>query len=293
MTLTNGWMQSNNEHQLKLKVKDVQSFEPLFHSIQIGEGFKMITYDTLVYNDLYLDTEDFQLYKSGFSLRFRRKELNDNSVYSFQLKSEANLFGVERIEVDQFDLDIYEIEIEQQWVKLVHGLDAIFDESSENVNDFLKGIAQWCSNKYEAPLAPFQKLRELEERGVIDKVFKLKPVLKGISFRTRSHVVNNRYNGCKLDKRSDQLKQPKYFKEHKDVCWLMETSFDRSIFEVLHEDNHMEFEINEFEIENKASFPVEDRVYLYNFSTLIASRYGLVKEHYSKYKQVISATQSN
>lgn len=116
------------------------------------------------YEDIYLDTTSFDLYKKGYSLRFRKRTLVNNEIsYRLQLKSEMTEISSIRMEVDEPELDFYKIKSNNTWIPLTTNLDQLFKHLDEKNNHTpsretqtaIDLLNEWVRFKSTAPITPF------------------------------------------------------------------------------------------------------------------------------------------
>ena len=269
--------------------ENLSEFRSYYHSLNL-------------YYDLYIDNENKDLYKMGYSLRFRKRIMNDSiESYTFQLKDEMGLEKEIRMEVEETELDFYRLKDEGKWIPLPVVLDTIFNlysdlSSKSDSNLFshnLKLIEKWIKIKANGSIAPFQRLRYIDSLTFDqNKVESFKPILIGSSFRKRGHIyVDSVYTAKeKLPfNRKDKTKTPVFFKLNTNYNWLFESSIDNATFIYL--KNNKSVEIKEYEVENKFIDAQVGRDLLKKYEKIMVNRLGLHIKYDSKYKQSMQALQ--
>ena len=264
--------------------------------------FKSYYHSLNLYYDLYVDNENKDLYKMGYSLRFRKRIINDSIVsYAFQLKDEMGLEKEMRMEVEETELDFYRVKDGGKWIPLPVVLDTIFnlysDLSSQSDSNLffhdLKLIEKWIQVKANGSIAPFQRLRYIDSLAFDqNKVKSFRPILIGSSFRKRGHIyVDSVYTAKeKLPfNRKDKNKTPVFFKLNTNYNWLFESSIDNATFIYL--ENNKSIEINEYEVENKFIDAQLGRDLLKKYEEIMVNRLGLHIKYDSKYKQSMQSLQ--
>lgn len=138
------------------------------------------------YADIYLDTDDWFLFRSNISLRLRRRSRADGISYIIQFKTEIQRANQARTEVEDDRLDYYE----HAGRPVPEMMDALLNSSAPKTpctpqpKDIQSLVEQWVRRRYLAPLAPFQELRHLFP-GI---QLKLRPKIRITSQRTRARV---------------------------------------------------------------------------------------------------------
>ncbi len=265
-------------------------------------GLSSYNHSDYVYYDLYLDSPDFLMYKNGFSLRFRKRNISDSIVaYGFQLKSEMVDHKDIRMEVEETELDFYRVKDGLEWVRITTILDRIFAYYDAIKTPALEVVFQhdldliklWISLKIDSPIIPFQKLKYLDSTVFNTLTLQhLKPVLIGKSLRKRSHVfVDYEHTTSDLKNLPNYLmninSRPQYFIDHPTCSWTLETSRDYSKFYSLLGGGEV-INIYEFEVENKYQDKVKGTELLDRFELELINAIGCKIELASKYKQSIS-----
>jgi len=264
--------------------------------------FKSHYHSLNLYYDLYLDNENKDLYNMGYSLRFRKRIINDSIVsYTFQLKDEISFEKDIRMEVEEKELDFYRVKDEGEWIRLPDVLDKIFNlystlSSKPDSNLFfhqLKLIEKWIKIKANGSIAPFQRLRYIDSLTFDqNKIKSLKPILIGTSFRKRGHIyVDSVYTTAeKLPfNRKNRNKTPDFFKLNTNYNWLFESSIDNSTFIYL--KNNKSVKIKEYEVENKFINAQKGLDLLKKYEEIMVKRLGLHIKYDSKYHQSIQLLQ--
>lgn len=133
------------------------------------------------YADIYLDTDDWFLFRSNVSLRLRRRSRADGTSYIIQFKTEMLRADQARTEVEDDRLDYYE----HAGRSVPELIDALLASPAPTThNDIRSLVEQWVHRRYLAPLAPFQELRHLFPGTQL----KLRPKIQIVSERTRARV---------------------------------------------------------------------------------------------------------
>ncbi len=280
--------------QMQSKIEGLNDLGTYFHS-------------KYVYYDLYLDSPDFDLYKQGFSLRFRQRIINDSTTtYSFQLKSEMLVEKQIRIEVEETELDFYKIKEDNQLTPISEILNRIFTQFNQtnSLKDsvFFKHnfdlLSTWIAQKAGAPIATFQKLKSLRADVFTTQLIStFKPVLIGKSERTRGHVYSdstrNQLALKNLAKNKLALNAtPDFFKEHPTFNYLLESSVDRSLFCYIPLPDSR-FVITEYEVENKYIDKLKGTEIMNVYENELINTLDLKTELASKYKQSIRSILKN
>jgi hypothetical protein len=300
---------SQTEEQRKYVFKSISSeFIKMINSGNVN-GISTKKHSDYTYIDLYLDTDDLDLYKNNLSLRIRKRNFGDGTVeYGMQLKSEMLVNGQARMEVEEDELNFYNIVLaDNSKVKLQDELNIVFNrfikliELNPNVqvkddaviSSKIDNINTWISFKLNAAIAPFQKLNRMK---LISKLSlrTLKPVLIGKSNRQRVHVFINRKDTA--DDLTDfpvstraSSSTPSDLRDT-NLIWTMEASFDSAKFYPLSNTliNDLNFhQINEFEVENKYLPHANSKVIMDRFQNSMIQDYKAQINLESKYKQSI------
>lgn len=283
------------EEQRKYKLSG--DFELLQKTLKMGnfDPVQLKHHSEDLYYDIYLDSPDFLLKELGYSLRFRRKHTNDSLItYSFQLKSEMQKEGEIRLEIEEKELEIYQVMIDSVWVGLKTVLDPIFDFTIASVGTVVPEkeitiLQEWIRFKSNAPLLPFQALKALEPKTCTPaKVSEFTPVLVGISNRNRFHGVymtKTSHPAIEMNKIATSTK-PEMIRNDPSLNWILEASLDQSKFRsIIHPERYAEF--LEFEVENKYYDPEKGRKLLDVFETEATNKIGLTPSKESKYLQAL------
>ncbi|MBY0516504.1 MAG: hypothetical protein K2P81_06325 [Bacteriovoracaceae bacterium] len=208
--------------------------------------FIFYPHDTYLAEDVYFDSSDSILVKSGLGLRIRRVRKGSlPPQYSIQLKSEMDAPGTARVEEEDKDLTIQFID----GVSIISIVEEMILKRQIS-KDQEEKLSKWIERKATSSLAPFQELRRRNVSCV-----GLRPVVVGYSKRQRFHVIYDKsieVSSLLLLKESQKslLLTPAIIRDHKDWVWLMEASWDESVFIDPHGDKR-EFLIKELEVENK------------------------------------------
>ncbi len=226
----------NFETDFNLPVKEFAIGGFTFHHHSIFSTF-----------DIYFDTPEKDMQMKGYSFRLRRVEKTKAKFdYSLQLKSEMQSAGEARLEIESKDLGLQMLKQEV----LTQIIDEFFSQPLSRKETTIK-LEQWLFRKRESSLAPFQKLRDLK----IDSG-RLSPAVYGVSQRHRYNILTSiesqlaQENRLKKSKKN-ALRVPEYIKGNSLFIWLMEASYDTSVFYSLRDKGPREMKIIEIEIENK------------------------------------------
>lgn len=280
--------------------KDNQSIKSLIQSGNL-DGMSVKGHSTYTYFDIYLDTEDFSLFNNNLSLRIRKRFFAEGVVeYGMQLKSEMTKNGDARMEVEEDELNFHRIYDSNT----IHNLKDIVSEmftyfeyemngklnSHFNEDSFLQErsrlINVWAKFKMKSAIAPFQKL--VRSGITLDKLKTLRPVLIGVSKRSRSHIFIDMNNTSDqfalfLPSQRSQLETPDLVKG-RQLIWTMESSLDNAKFYSLFSSKEY-YQINEYEVENKYLPHEQSRKLLDTFEKGLISEHGGKVNLDSKYRQ--------
>lgn len=290
------------ETQKKFAFPQSVSIQDFVTNTENLSEFKSHYHSLNLYYDLYVDNENKDLYKMGYSLRFRKRIVNDSiESYTFQLKDEMGLEKETRMEVEETELDFYRVKDGGKWIPLPVVLDTIFNLYSDLVsmpdsNLFfhnLKLIEKWMKIKANGSIAPFQRLRHIDSLTFdLNKLKSFRPILIGSSFRKRGHIYVDSVYTVKEKlpfNRKDKTKTPEFFKLNTNFNWLFESSIDNSTFTYL--KNNRSVKIKEYEVENKFIEAQAGLDLLKKYEKIMVNRLGLYIKYDSKYKQSIQALQ--
>ncbi|MFN5417861.1 MAG: CYTH domain-containing protein [Flavobacteriia bacterium] len=279
-----------NFNELQTKIEGLNDLGTYFHS-------------KYVYYDLYLDSPGFDLFREGFSLRFRQRIINDSTTsYSLQLKSEMLVEKQIRIEVEETELDFYRVLEENKWVPISEILDRIFTKFDEtnSLQDSVfyahnfKLLSNWITQKAGAPIVTFQKLKSLNPEVFSAKMISsFKPVLIGKSERIRGHVFSDVVTNQSLLKNLPKNKLsmndvPPFFIKNPALNYLLESSIDNSHFCYIPNPN-LGFIITEYEVENKYLDKLKGNEIMNLYEIGLIKTLNLKIELASKYKQSIQS----
>ncbi len=277
--------------------KDI-SFEDFIISSKNQQEFNSFYHSSYLYYDLYIDSDKNDLFQMGYSLRFRKRIINDSIInYTFQLKDEMALGKEIRMEVEEKELDFYNVKQGNKWLPLTRVLDTIFNlytklPTKKDSNSFFQNlnlIENWMKSKAVGSIAPFQRLRHVDSLTFNNKKIKsFKPVLVGSSIRKRGHIyVDSTYTAKEKIQynRKNKAKTPLFFQENSQYNWLFESSLDYSTFIYL--INNETIKIKEYEIENKFIDAQKGRALLNKYEKIMVEKLGLYIKYDSKYKQSI------
>ena len=290
------------ETQKKFTFPQSVSIQDFVTNTENLSEFKSYYHSINLYYDLYLDNENKDLYKMGYSLRFRKRIMNDSiETYVFQLKDEMGLEKEIRMEVEENELDFYRVKDEGEWTPLPAVLDVIFNlysDLSSKPDSILFShnvelIEKWIKTKANGSIAPFQRLRYIDSLTFDpNKVKSFRPVLIGSSFRKRGHIyVDSSYTAQeKLPfNRKNKTETPMFFKLNTNYNWLFESSIDNATFIYL--KNNKSVNIIEYEVENKFIDAQKGHDLLKKYENIMVNRLGLHIKYDSKYKQSIQSLQ--
>ena len=290
------------ETQKKFTFPQSVSIQDFVTNTENLSEFKSYYHSINLYYDLYLDNENKDLYKMGYSLRFRKRIMNDSiETYVFQLKDEMGLEKEIRMEVEENELDFYRVKDEGKWTPLPAVLDVIFNlysDLSSKPDSILFShnvelIEKWIKTKANGSIAPFQRLRYIDSLTFDpNKVKSFRPVLIGSSFRKRGHIyVDSSYTAQeKLPfNRKNKTETPMFFKLNTNYNWLFESSIDNATFIYL--KNNKSVNIIEYEVENKFIDAQKGHDLLKKYENIMVNRLGLHIKYDSKYKQSIQSLQ--
>ena len=287
------------EEQRKYGVPDPVAFSAFIKASGTAGGFSTFHHSEYTYMDIYLDTPDELLFQHGLSLRFRKRFLNDTLVtYGLQLKSEMASDTAVRMEVEEPELDFYQVKTAGGWKPLTEVLDVYFDALAQGPVDFNSQeiveafalLQEWIRFKAGGVVTPFQRLLHLQLEGLdLKGVQSLKPVICGVEKRLRSHIYIDPKN-AKAGEKSVPVNvipeslRPKFFLEHPDYNWLLESSLDSAVFYPLFESKTPFVAIFEYETENKYFLPATGTLLLSQLEVELKSLFGLQPQSSSKYR---------
>ena len=292
------------ETQKKFALNDEISFTDFINISENIDGFSSHYHSRYTYYDLYLDSDNNDLFKMNYSLRFRKRTINDSlENYTFQLKDEMNKNKSIRMEVEEKELDFYNIKDNNEWIPLTNVLDTIFHLYNKSLtrkdsSSYLRNlnlISKWIKVKANGSIAPFQKLRHIDSL-IFDelKIKNFSPVLIGSSLRIRGHIYIDSTKTVKdliQFNRKDKNNTPLFFQGNNKLNWLFESSLDNSFFIYL--KNNKTIRIKEYEVENKFMDPIKGQQLLMKYEEIIADKLGFQIKFDSKYKQSIQYFNNN
>lgn len=293
---------AQTELQFKYKIEDNSLLRDFLVTNPQWQNYGIEYHSVYVYSDIYLDTPDKLLYKNGYSLRFRRKKMLNDSITSYvmQLKSEMQGDSTGRLEVEEENLRIYSVCLADSTVSLVKHLDRFFaanDSSWMNFPDSnsLFIIKSWLKSKSGGIILP---ILEIEKRlKVIYPDFDagdLEIAFSGMEHRYRLHfyAVNDTgksniiYESHRI--RDDAL--PVFFTSNTTYSYLAEISFDNAVFWrnwKNFESEDVSIPIKELEIENKYHDNEKGIKAIVWLENELKARYKLEVERNSKYRQCV------
>lgn len=287
---------SQTENQRKYAINDAEEIQDFI--LSSGKTQKLSTHfhSKDSYYDLYIDTPDFLLKKERLSLRFRKRISGKKITYGFQLKSEMDSLNSVRMEVEETELDFYQVKSKGTWISLTEVLDTVFkhvekrpnQKPSENVAHAFELIDNWIQFKAGGAIAPFQKLLYLKVS--LQEIQSLAPVTVGKTVRKRSHIYATSAQSEMLELKKNRVKAdkiPTFFKKNKDHNWLLESSLDQAIFYPLYPSKYTQAQILEYEVENK--YYLEDvGVNVLNvYEQQLRNKFGAESKLDSKYQQAL------
>ena len=284
-------------------------------------GLNIDSHSTYTYMDIYFDTEYFDLFKSGYSFRVRRRLYDDGDIsWGIQLKSEMKKVGEDRLEIELDTEDIldYQVKYKGDKVQLIKILNKVFNSVADrldghpdlDLDNELDELKEWV--KYEVKDAlrapgrkPFEKLVNLEKNpestfGALD-TDTFAPIIAGRSTRVRSHIyvdITNTTDTLSNLKPSEKSKKktPEYLQaDH--LIWTMEASFDNSVFIPLRQGKYGDKDwcddcgrrayIKEYEVENKYQ-PEDEASFILGIYEKSLNELGAESLIHSKYHQAAS-----
>lgn len=224
----------------------VPADHPLPEKTFLLGDFRFWPHDVYLAEDLYFDSPDGVLVRSGLGLRIRRVRKGQHPPqYVIQLKSEMEIPGAARIEEEERNLHEQFI----QGIALTDVIERYVAQRGVSARDSAL-LSAWLARKETSSLAPFQELRrrKISTQGIV-------PVVLGYSQRQRYHILldrNERISPLLLlkDSEKNELMVPKIFREKTSWVWLMEGSWDEARF-IEASGGTKEFVIKELEVENK------------------------------------------
>jgi CYTH domain len=285
------------EIQHKYDIKKASEFSKFLRNSESIDKFKTHFHSELTYYDLYFDTPDLLLFQNSLSLRMRKKEDGEGGyAYVFQLKSEMTFAQKARMEVEERELDFYQLKIDEKTTHLAALLDELFKafENNGNKEDYLvyekftSTISSWIVLKAQAPITPFQKLHFLNpEVFSFHAISTIKPQMIGKSIRKRSHIYLSAQDAKISNANSTQndleKDRPQFFIDNPDKTWILESSLDSAVFYPLFETDHTQSEIIEYEVENKISNIDLGKKLIQEYEDQLDSKFGLKSTIDSKY----------
>jgi len=288
---------AQTEIQHKYDVKKASEFSKFLRNSENIDKFKTQFHSELTYYDLYFDTPDFLLFNNNLSLRMRKKEDGEGGfAYVFQLKSEMTFAQKARMEVEERELDFYQLKLNDETTNLAALLDGMFTAFENNnqkenylaYEKFTSTISSWIVLKTQAPITPFQKLHFLNpDVFSFHAISTIKPQMIGKSIRKRSHIYLSATDAKKANASSTQndleKDRPQFFIDNPDKVWILESSLDSAIFYPLFETDHSQSEIIEYEVENKISNTDIGAKLIEEYEDQLNSKFGLKSTIDSKY----------
>lgn len=295
--LTFGVFSQPTEEQLKFRLPDSLGEYTLLFGLDGVGGLSAIQHSEYFYYDIYLDTPDDLLLNNGWSLRLRKRNINDSTVsYSMQLKSEMSDTNAVRFEIEEKELEFYRwVNPENRVFKVTDIIDSIrvfaeqplIKKNQDSCELHCDRLNAWLASMVGSPITPFQYLQFVDPALFNDEMLKqLEVKMVGKSHRIRGHLVFDtsiRPEFERIPEKQNEL--PLFFQENPKAVWLLETSLDYSIFYCL-DDFNAPVHLREFEVENKYHNPALSALILRAFSQEIVAEFGLIEARESKYFQV-------
>lgn len=255
--------QTEEQRKYVFAKPDIKTLETI-NGGGVLDGLTIKKHSDYVYFDMYLDTANLALLKNKLSLRIRKRNYSNGSIeYAIQLKSEMLKPGDVRMEIDETELDYFNVFYKKSKISLKSVLENIFSRfeiltdnnnsihDDSIINENIRILKTWLEFKVGAAIGPFQKLNKFRIGKA--ELQTLKPLLIGKSIRGRSHVFIDRQN-TSLDlvdfpaSQMDASNIPTDLQDFK-LVWLMETSFDQAMFHSV--ESNKVHHIVEYEVENK------------------------------------------
>lgn len=295
------------EEQRKYTLPKELDLKIMASKIERLNGIATFFHSHYTYYDIYLDSPDFDLYKNGFSLRFRQRIINDSTAtYSFQLKSEMLVEKQIRLEVEETELDFYRVQEGNSWIPISEVLNRIFThfDQTNALSDTtfykhnLSLLSTWIIQKAGAPITTFQKLKALNpEVFTTNLISSFEPILIGKSERIRGHVYLDSLSNQPELKNLPKNKLPinataPFFIKNPSFNYVLESSIDHSVFYYISQPNSI-FEITEYEVENKYMDKLKGTQILNLYENELTNSLALKIELASKYKQSIRSILKN
>lgn len=289
---------AQTEEQYKFALPDSLAEYTLLEGIDGTFGLSALQHSDYTYYDIYLDTDDGLMQRSGYSLRMRKRIFNDSLVtYSMQLKSEMSDTSVVRVEVEEKELDFYRIrEHNDEFWFVTDLMDVLFEsvgqtydeEANVNFQYSVEHINKWLESVANTIITPYQYLSHVDSAKFSRSTLsQLKIQWVGVSYRVRGHVYSKSDSQFPKVYRIEQ-ETPPFFLEHSEAVWLMETSLDYSIFYPV-DQNEKPVHIREFEVERK--YPNRELVQpvMEDFASELQKTFNLIPQQKSKFLQAEEA----
>lgn len=278
------------ERQLKFACPESFNSQTVYSNLDGLNGYSFEEHEAFRYFDIYLDTPDDLLLKSGFSLRMRKRLKSDSiPTYVMQLKNESTDTSSLRIEIEEKELDFYRLfDGNGDTVFVTEILDQLFAsmESKTSSEDYEELLETWIAQSVSASISPFYYLK-YHQPGVFtsDVLATLDLKLIGVSHRRRGYIFTNKERHPNLNQivRSND-DTPEFFQQNPNFIWLMETSLDSAIFYSRFGSNPIT--IREFEVELKyQEIPLGEEI-MKEYTQALQTALGLEAIRDSKYLQV-------
>lgn len=295
--LTSFYSLGQIEEQRKYKTNSIEQLFNFISSSQGTDSLRFHNHSDYNYFDLYLESTNNILVENGLSLRFRKREYDSitSPTYSFQLKSEMDSEHSFRLEVEESELYFYLLKDDTSWVSITSILDTIFHNLEYNSsfltsNDYLSSLSllnSWIKFKYNAPVEPFQEMRYLNLD--ITDLEGLRPILYGKTARSRSHIYLD--NSCSTQEEFNKIDKgdlPVFFQKDSSYNWILESSFDRSCFRSIEEEDVECIYLTEFEVENKYYNSHVGTEYMNHLERFLEDNFNTEMILDSKYRQALN-----
>ena len=289
---------AQTEEQYKFALPDSLGEYALLEGVDGTIGLSTTQHSDYTYYDIYLDTEDGLMQRSGYSLRMRKRIFNDSLFsYSMQLKSEMTDTSVVRVEVEEKELDFYRIRDHRDSILFVTDLmDELFEnvvqrfdsEAEMKFQNSLGYLNHWLEAVANSVITPYQYLSHVDPQKFSREVLSgLKVKWVGVSYRVRGHVYAEDDSQFPLVLRTDN-ETPLFFLNNPNAVWLMETSLDYSIFYPV-EGTSKSVHLREFEVERKYQDRLLIQPVMEKFSVELQKKFGLIPQQKSKFLQAEEA----
>lgn len=257
-----------------------------FFKLKKVSDFQVFQHSNVVTEDIYFDTLDQKLRKSGLTLRIRRAKKNEEFSYAIQLKTEKKVTDIPRQELDYGQLDSQEFDR----IKIQSVVDLLLQKKESQKQ--IEILQKWIVSKTDSTLLPFVFLKK---QGI--KLSSIHATMQGYSERTRFFVysdIDHKIDGLDYSKTKNKKDLPDFFKKDPKLIWLMEGSFDKSSFYRIG-SNALVGTVNELELENKIKPAKYGNKILDLFENELAKmgngEFKLIPKYKSKYLQMLELTE--